>query len=73
MTTMPTNGSTTEKVHRDVTFPVILIVLGVLFLLNEFVPGLGIERTWPLILIALGVLLFLRAWSPPQAPRGPQI
>jgi hypothetical protein len=70
---MPWNGSTTERTHRDVTFPVILIVLGVLFLLNEFVPGLGIDRTWPLILIALGVLLFLRAWIPPRPPRGPQI
>ena len=70
---MPFNSSTTDKVPGDVTFPVILIVLGVLFLLNEFVPGLGIERTWPLILIALGVLLLWRAWSPPRPPRGPQI
>jgi hypothetical protein len=70
---MTSNGSTSEHTQRDVTFPVILIVLGVLFLLNEFVPRLGIDRTWPFILIALGVLLFLRSWSPPRAPRGPQV
>jgi uncharacterized membrane protein len=70
---MASNGSASERAGRDVTFPVILIVLGVLFLLNEFVPNLSIDRTWPLILIALGVLLFLRSWSPPRAPRGPQI
>jgi hypothetical protein len=67
------NGSTLHPTHRDLTFPVILIVIGALFLLSEFVPGLGIERTWPFILIALGVLLFIRAFDPPQAPRGPQI
>jgi hypothetical protein len=70
---MAANGSTSEHGRRDVTFPVILIVLGVLFLLNEFVPQLGIDRTWPVILVALGVLLFLRALAPPRAPRGPQI
>jgi Domain of unknown function (DUF5668) len=67
------NDSTSEPTRRDLTFPVILIVIGVLFLLNEFVPGLGIYRTWPLILIALGVLLCLRAFDPPRGPRGPQI
>jgi membrane-bound ClpP family serine protease len=70
---MPLNSSSAQPVHRDVTFPVILIVLGVLLLLNEFVPGLGIDRTWPVILLALGVLLFLRSLSPPHPPRGPQI
>jgi Domain of unknown function (DUF5668) len=67
------NHSTSEPTRRDLTFPVILIVVGVLFLLSEFVPGLGIDRTWPFILIALGVLLCLRAFEPPRPPRGPQI
>ncbi len=40
--------------------PIILIVLGVLFLLNNFnwFPFYRIERFWPLILIAVGVLMF---------------
>jgi hypothetical protein len=70
---MASNGSSSGHAGRDLTFPVILIVLGVLFLLNEFVPRLALDRTWPFILIALGVLLLLRSWNPPQAPRGPQI
>jgi TM2 domain-containing membrane protein YozV len=40
--------------------PIILIVLGMLFLLNNFnwFPFYRIERFWPLILIAVGVLMF---------------
>lgn len=70
---MALNNSTSEAPRRDPTFPIILIVLGVLFLLNEFVPELEISRTWPVILVALGVLLFLRALGPPRPPRGPRI
>jgi len=44
--------------------PVVLIVLGVVFLLSNlgFLPALGplFARWWPLILIAVGVLLLLR-------------
>jgi hypothetical protein len=40
--------------------PIILIVLGALFLLNNFgwFPFYRLERLWPLILIAVGVLMF---------------
>ena len=40
--------------------PIILIVAGVLFLLDNFdlLPFYRIERFWPLILIAVGVLMF---------------
>lgn len=40
--------------------PIILIVLGVLFLLNNFnwFPFWRIGRLWPLVLIAVGVLMF---------------
>jgi hypothetical protein len=40
--------------------PIILIVLGALFLLNNFdlLPFYRIERFWPLILIAVGLLMF---------------
>jgi hypothetical protein len=45
--------------HRPVG-PVILIVLGVLFLLNNFswFPFYRIWRFWPLVLIAVGALMF---------------
>ncbi|MGH9468794.1 MAG: LiaI-LiaF-like domain-containing protein [Terriglobia bacterium] len=54
-------------------FPVMLIVLGVLFLLNQYAPGWGVSRTWPVILIALGVLLVARRAAPPRPPRGPKV
>jgi hypothetical protein len=40
--------------------PIILIVVGALFLLNNFnlFPFYRIERLWPLILIAVGILMF---------------
>jgi hypothetical protein len=40
--------------------PIILIVLGALFLLNNFnwFPFYQIERFWPLVLIAVGILMF---------------
>ena len=38
--------------------PMILIGLGVLFLLNNFVPIYRIFRLWPLVLIGVGVLMF---------------
>lgn len=38
------------------TGPLILIVLGVLFLLNNLYPGMfGFRRLWPVILIVIGL------------------
>lgn len=54
-------------------WPLFLILLGVLFLLNQFAPGLSIGRTWPVIVIALGVILLVRSMSPPRPPRGPSV
>jgi hypothetical protein len=53
--------------------PVILITLGVLLLLHEFVPDWGFGRTWPLLLIVFGVIKLLDANRPPRPPRGPQV
>lgn len=39
---------------------VILIVLGGIFLVSQFVPGIDIGKLWPLILIAIGVGIILR-------------
>jgi hypothetical protein len=38
--------------------PMILIGLGVLFLVNNFIPIYRIFRLWPLVLIGVGVLMF---------------
>jgi uncharacterized membrane protein HdeD (DUF308 family) len=37
------------------TGPVLLIVLGVLLLLNNFIPDFRFSRMWPVILIVIGL------------------
>lgn len=59
--------------YRDFTLPVMLIVVGVLFLLDELAPAYRISRTWPVILLTLGVLLLVRSFRPIPPPRGPRI
>ena len=39
---------------------VILIVLGLIFLANQFIPGIDIGRLWPLILVAIGIGIIFR-------------
>ena len=39
---------------------VILILLGGIFLVSEFVPGIDIGKLWPLILVAIGIGIILR-------------
>jgi hypothetical protein len=53
--------------------PVILISLGMMFLLDQFLPGWGIGRTWPLLLVIVGVLKLVDSTRPPRAPQGPRI
>lgn len=65
--------SNSFEVRRKLTLPVMLIVIGVLFLLNQYAPGWGILQTWPVILIVLGILLLLRSFGPPRPPRGPSV
>ncbi len=53
--------------------PVILITLGAMFLLDQFIPGWGIGRTWPVLLVIIGVLKLVDSTRPPRAPEGPRI
>jgi len=53
--------------------PVVLIALGVLFLLQEFVPGWGFGRTWPALLILIGLVKLVDIAQPPRPPEGPRI
>jgi len=38
---------------------IILILIGAVILLNQFLPGFGIQLAWPLILVGAGVLFIL--------------
>ncbi len=53
-------GKQTIRIHRigSVTFGIVLIITGVIFLVQQFLPELDylmVFRFWPLILISLGV------------------
>ena len=61
-----------KRTGRGLTGPVILIVLGVMFLADQFLPGWGIGKTWPLLLVVMGVLRLLDSSRPPRPPAGPQ-
>lgn len=41
--------------------PVVLITLGALFLLGEYVPGVDFGDLWPILLIAIGVVKLLES------------
>lgn len=62
-----------RHVHYGIGGPIFLILLGVMFLLNEFVSWLRIDRTWPVVLIVAGLLLLRRSIARPRPPRGPQV
>ena len=53
--------------------PVLLIVVGILFLLDQLVPGWGIAKTWPTILVVIGILKLIDVTRPPRPPEGPRI
>ena len=53
--------------------PVVLIALGLVFLIGEFVPEWGVTKTWPVLLIVVGVLKLLDSARPPRPPEGPRL
>jgi hypothetical protein len=66
--------STTPSGRRySLTWPVVLITLGVLFLLDQLIPGWGFSRTWPALLIAIGVTRLVDSSRPPRPPEGPRL
>jgi hypothetical protein len=48
-------------------------VAGVLFLLDQLVPGWGIGKTWPVLLIVIGVLKLVDISRPPRPPEGHRV
>jgi membrane-bound ClpP family serine protease len=59
--------------RRSLTGPVFLIVLGVILLVDQVVPGWGVWKTWPVLLVVIGVMKLLDAGQPPRPPQGPQV
>ncbi len=57
--------------------PVLLITLGTIFLVQQFVPGWGIRKTWPLLFVAIGITklfesLFSKDARPAAKPADPE-
>ncbi len=50
---------------RGYMAPAVLLTLGVLFLIAEFVPRYDFDRTWPILLIVIGLVKILQ-WSSPM-------
>jgi uncharacterized membrane protein len=48
------------KQKKNVTGGVILIVLGVLFLLDNLLPSFDIGQLWPVILIVIGLSILFK-------------
>lgn len=55
---------------RSLTWPVLLITLGVLFLLPQFIPGLHFRHLWPVLLIVIGLLKLLESTASIDRHRG---
>ena len=52
------------------TGPIVLIVLGALFLLNNLVPGFPFSRMWPVILIVIGISKILEYFQSKNRKEG---
>jgi len=64
-------GSFIQRV--SLTWPVLLITLGLMLLADEFLPRWDFERTWPVLLVVFGVVKLIESGRPPRPPEGPRI
>jgi hypothetical protein len=57
----------------SLTWPVLLITLGLMLLADQFAPGWNFHRTWPVLLVVFGVVKLIDSGRPPRPPAGPRI
>ena len=55
--TAPQTHATGRRGNRSITGAVVLIVLGLLFLAENFIPDIHFADYWPVLLIAIGASL----------------
>jgi cell wall-active antibiotic response 4TMS protein YvqF len=68
------NPTPTPPVYRPrLIGPIVLIALGIIFLVAQFVPEWGVGKTWPVLLVVIGVMKLVDFGRPPRPPRGPQV
>jgi phage shock protein C len=55
-------ASSSHEHRGSITGGVVLIVLGLLFLANNFIPDFRFGDFWPLIFVALGASMLWKSW-----------
>ncbi|HET7216262.1 MAG TPA: DUF5668 domain-containing protein [Terriglobia bacterium] len=53
-----------------VTGPVLLVALGIMFLVGQFVPGWGVGKTWPVVLIVIGLARLIESSLAARSAQG---
>jgi len=64
-------GSFVQRV--SLTWPILLITLGLMLLADQFLPRWDFERTWPVLLVVFGVTRLIESGRPPRPPEGPRV
>ena len=49
-----------KKNQRNLTGAIVLLVIGVFFLIENFMPSFDIGKFWPVILIVIGLVMIFR-------------
>jgi membrane-bound ClpP family serine protease len=73
MNVSPDLGRNHRQGPRGLMWPVLLILLGSMFLLGQFVPGWGFGKTWPALLIVVGAIKLFESTQAPRPPQGPRV
>ena len=55
---------------RGLLWPVLLIVIGVIFLVPQFLPQVRLHDWWPVILIVIGVIKLIESTASTEGHRG---
>lgn len=75
----PTPNLTTLESKRmpfyrgSLMWPALLIALGLILLVEQFLPDWGLSKTWPVLLVIIGVVKLIDSGRPPRPPEGPRI
>jgi uncharacterized membrane protein HdeD (DUF308 family) len=56
-----------QKGHGSLIGGLVLITLGVLFLIDRFVPGVDFGDLWPIILVVAGIGLIINSFYKPKS------
>lgn len=64
----PSPGKTGSSRSSTLATGLLLIVLGLLFLLEEFIPAFYFEKFWPILLVITGIVLLYNSTRSHKAP-----